>query len=158
MSKSQQGFTLIELIIVIAILSIFFGMAAIRIADSVANNNLNSAAAQMAFDIRKLQELSLQKAATGNMNINMTITSNTYQITNINTQLPQVSMPQYVTITTTGLSPLTYDPYTFSNNKENMIVLTSERIHQTRTIVLAKETGRIRIDSNTPAHYRAEEK
>ncbi len=158
MLKSQKGFTLLELIIVVAILGVFFGMATVRVMDTVANNNLKWAAEQMAIDIRTMQELSLQKSATSTLNVTMTITSNTYQINNLGTQLSQITMPTNVTIAVTGDSPLTYDPYVFANNKENMIILTSGVTQQTRTIVLCKETGRIRIDSSNPAVYKGVEK
>lgn len=158
MLKSQQGFTLIEMIIVVAMLSIFLSMATVRITDAIANNDLKCATDQMVIDIRTMQELSLQKAVTGTMNVNMTITSSTYQINNLGTLLPMVNMPKKVTIAVKGDSPLTYDPYELTNNKKNMIILTSGTSHQTKTIVICKETGRIRIDSANPAAYREEEK
>lgn len=158
MLKSQQGFTLLELLIVIAMISIFFGMAVVKINDVVAINHLNSAADQLVIDLRTMQQLSLQKSSSNNPTINLTLSATTYQINSPGTTSPTVIMPANVTITSTDKNPLTYNPYDITQNKENMIILTSTTINKSKTIVICKETGRIRIDSASPASYRSEEK
>lgn len=155
--KSQQGLTLIEMVIVIAILLSFLGIVGLKVSDAIAIHDLSSTTEELAINIRTLQQLSLQKTRSGNDIVNMTFTANTYQINSLGTQLPVVTLPKYITLVRAGNSALTYDPYVFTNNQESMITLKSKNTSQIRTIVICKETGRIRIDSSSSPSYKAEE-
>jgi|GEM_PF-5058161 len=157
MLKSQQGFTLIEMLIVIAIVGVFANLAFIQINNAIASNDLTCAANQMAINIRTMQHLSLQKGRSDTTNtVNMTITPSTYTINSFGTTLPTVTLPN--NITTEGNAVLIYDPYNSENNTNRMITLTNANNQQKRTIVISKETGRIRIDSSQNPSYLAEEK
>lgn len=155
--KSQQGLTLIEMVIVIAILLTFLGVVGIRVNESIAINDLTSTADELAINIRTMQHLSLQKTRSGNDSVTMTFTASSYQINNLGTKLPVVNLPKYITLVRAENSPLTYDPYVFANNQASMITLKSQKTSQIRTIVICKETGRIRIDSSSSPKYKTEE-
>lgn len=157
MLKSQQGFTLLEMLIVIAIFGIFANLAFIQINNALANNDLTNATNQMAINIRAMQHLSLQKGRSDtNTIVNMTITPSTYTINSFGTSLPTVTLPN--NITANGNVTLVYDPYEVVNNTNSMITLTNSRNQEQRTIVISKETGRIRIDSSHNPSYLTEEK
>lgn len=157
MIRSQKGLTLIELLIVLSIVSIFVTLAVVNLRSSIAANDLNGAAGQLATNIRAMQHLSLQKTSSDASSVvNMTITSTSYTMNNFGTTFLTANLPN--NITTNGNVTITYDPYTLSNNANVMVTLTSAINQQKRTIVISKETGRIRIDSSSNPAYRDEEK
>lgn len=164
MLQSQKGFTLIELLIAIAILGILSSITMINVTYAIAKNDLATAAALLAADIRTMQQLSLEKPSAGSNNtINITFSANSYQIITDNTSragLTPKNLPTSITITPANGSVLMFDPANLSNNTATMITLTSSSLpfgENKRTIIISKVTGRIRIDnSNTPA-YRSTE-
>jgi prepilin-type N-terminal cleavage/methylation domain-containing protein len=78
-----QGFSLIEILIVIAILGIVSAMAAFAWQEFVANNNLRTAAHTLAGDIALYRQKAVGK--NNSYTINFNITNNTYTITDDDT-------------------------------------------------------------------------
>lgn len=158
--QSQRGFTLIELIVTVAILSILITSGMIAISKSIATNNLNSANLILASQIRTMQQSSFGKQSTDTINI--TFRGNSYQVINsVTGNLPVVTLPNNITVSVSNSAnnnQLSFDP-TFSTNTKAMVTLTSSTLTQnnTQTIVLSSTTGRIRItSSNAPAYYTEE--
>ena len=160
-NKSRGGFTLIELLVVIALLGILVAVAIVNVRPAIANQDLQTSAEQLISQIRTMQHISLQKSPTDAANrVRIDFTTTSYQITTDGSatpvvRLPAVALPSSVRLS--GATTLSFDPFTLSNNSHVMITLTSTVTGGTRTLVIAQETGRIRLDSSGSLSYRAEE-
>ena len=61
----QRGYTLLELVVVIAVIGIIAAMALPKISDWQADQDLNAAARELAADIRLLQQLTVNSVGSG---------------------------------------------------------------------------------------------
>lgn len=164
MFQSQRGFTLIELVIAIALISILATIAVININYMIAKNNLNTASSQLVTDIRTMQQLSMEKSTDDtSSSVNITFGKNSYQIitdTTKGTGLPSRILPNAITLTSSRGSILGFNPNNFSSNPAAMITITSSALpkgENTRTLIISHDTGRIRIDTSSSPSYRSEE-
>jgi prepilin-type N-terminal cleavage/methylation domain-containing protein len=142
----QRGVTLIELLICIAILSIFAGMAIPRLGQSLEKQELENSSRQLAADIRWLQQISINAGvdttAYAMFFYNTTpygyyITANTQRIKNVIFPI-SVNLPgshSYITFTPNGAPVIGAQSISLYNRK----------LKQWKYVILAPVTGRVRI-------------
>jgi prepilin-type N-terminal cleavage/methylation domain-containing protein len=142
----QRGVTLIELLICIAILSIFAGMAIPRLGQSVEKQELENSCRQLAADICWLQQISIN-AGVDSTSYAMFfyntapygyyVTANTQRIKNVTFPLT-VNLPgshSYILFSQTGAP----------KSGAQSISLYSKKLNQWKYVILAPVTGRVRI-------------
>jgi prepilin-type N-terminal cleavage/methylation domain-containing protein len=158
----QKGFSIIELLVVIAIIGIIVGFSVPSFGAWKADRELDAEIDDLVLSIRRMQQLSLQKSKTdATSRVSMIIQPGGYQIITDSTSNPQATQP--FTSFHPGISifpsdaSLTFDPYTLSNNMPAILTLRHTETTNVRSIVIARETGRIRIDSSTNPDYRTGE-
>jgi prepilin-type N-terminal cleavage/methylation domain-containing protein len=162
--RSQKGFTLIEIVVVIALLAIIASIAIVNINRIVAQNDLQTASVRLAADIRTMQQLSMEKRREDDMTkVNITFSGSSYQIVTdqaAGTKLPVRTLPSGISVSSSGGNTLSFDAVDLTQNSNSMITLTSAALpaNNTRTVVIARETGRIRVDTSARPSYRTEEK
>ena len=160
-SKTQfrKGFSLVELLVVVAILGVLATVGFINLRPALAGQELQTSAEQLISQIRTMQQISLNKSPSDAANlVQISFTSNSCQIAN-GTVSPAVTFPAVTfpaSVTLSGSTSLTFDAKTPANNARAMVTLTSTSGTK-RTLVIASETGRIRLDSSNSPVYLATE-
>ena len=155
----QKGFSLVELLVVVAILGVLSTVCFLNLRTVLAGQELQTSSEQLISQIRTMQQISLNKSPSDAANlVQISFASRSCQITNGTVSpavtLPVVSFPSSVTLS--GSTSLAFDAKTPANNARAMVTLTSTSGTK-RTLVIASETGRIRLDtSNSPAYLAAE--
>jgi len=142
----QRGVTLIELLICIAILSLFASMAIPRLGQSLEKQELENASRQLAADIRWLQQISI------NAGIDTTAYAmffyNTapygYYVTASTQRIKNVTFPISV-ILPGSHSYITFTPSGAPGTGAQSISLYSKHLKQWKYVILAPVTGRVRI-------------
>lgn len=142
----QRGVTLIELLICIAILSIFTGITIPRLGQSVEKQELESASRQLAADIRWLQQISINAGmdTTAYAMIFYQTTPHGYYIT-ANTQgIKNVTFP--ISVSIHGIpSYISFARTGAPSTGAQAIILYSEKLQQFKYVILTPVTGRVRI-------------
>lgn len=161
--RSQKGFTLIELLVVIALLAIIAAIAMLNVSRVIAQNDLQTATVRLLGDVRTMQQLSMEKRREDDADkVNITFSGSSYQIVTdktAGTALPVQTLPSGVSVSFSGGNTLSFDTVDLTRNTNAMITLTSGSLpeNNTRTLIIARETGRIRVDSSAKPSYRQEE-
>ncbi|MDF2568497.1 MAG: hypothetical protein K0R55_101 [Sporomusa sp.] len=145
----QQGFTLVELLVAIAIVGIVASMALPQIADSVATQELNTFVNNLAADIRGLQQMSMN--ANGSQAIyTLYIINGTnpqYNIHDGKKSIKIVYVPASITIT--GAPELIRYAITgVPSSGAQTIEFKSEQTKKYLYIKVAPVTGRVRVTTN----------
>lgn len=107
--KTQAGFTVIELLVVITIIAVLSSLFGIGMLRSVRTSELNNAAYQMAADLRRARSLSQVKSIDGKI----TFSGNSYTITQ-GTLVKQVTLPYGVTLSCGSSTCGTTSGFTYS--------------------------------------------
>lgn len=140
----QQGFTLIEVLIVIAVLGILATMAIPRLGNSIADHELNSAAQQMVSELRYLQQITVNSDTDKAIPV-MKFSTNDYRISQGVDTVRLVTLPPSVRIYGTP-KDIVFEVFTghIPINGNQTITLTSTKTNKTRSVVVYANTGRIR--------------
>ena len=135
---NKAGFTLIELMIVIAIIGIVSAIAAPNFRTYMAERRLSGAARMVMSDLMAAR----QKAVTQNVNITVTFTSNhEYSITNDAAVRDIQRDYSDVTFTNSGAAVF----YPRGNATGTTVTLTSSKTGKSKKVVVAL-TGRVKIE------------
>ena len=152
MRWQRGGFSLLELLIVTAMISMICGMGMMRLGNSLAEYELSAAALELAADLRWMQQLAVNSPAiAGGPFYALAVDHRTgarYQIMASTKTLKWTVLPQSVRLLDVKDNLVFY-----SNGRPNQglsFVLQSRPLRRTRYVIVAAVTGRVRI-SDTPA-------
>jgi len=134
----KRGFTLVELMIVIAVMGIMAVIAAPNFVTYLANQRLKGAARMVMSDLMAAR----QKAVTQNVNITVTFTSN-HQYTITNDASTRDIQQDYSDVTFTSSGAAIFYPR--GNATGTTVTLTSSRTGSQKFVRVALN-GRVKID------------
>ncbi|MDF2634691.1 MAG: hypothetical protein K0R78_1565 [Pelosinus sp.] len=145
----QRGVTLIELLICIAILSIFAGMAVPRLGHSLEKQELENTSRQVAADIRWLQQLSINAGVdtTAYAMLFNNTTPYGYYITANTQNIKKVTFPLSVSLSGSH-SYISFSQTGAPKVGAQTISLYSKTLKQWKYIILAPVTGRVRVSDS----------
>lgn len=136
--RSQEGFTLIELVMVGAIAAVLVAASVGQYQEFVSNQRLHTWAEAIATDLRAGQQVSVSQRRT----VVAVFASNLYTITADNVVIKTGNLPPDIvsTLQTISFSSLG------TTATAGTILLRSQMTNRTRQISVAAPTGRVRID------------
>ena len=151
MRQIHGGFSLLELLMATAMISMICGMGMMRLGNSLAEHELSAAALELAADLRWMQQMAVNSPAiAGGPFYTLAVDHATcarYQITASAKTLKWTVLPASVRLQDVRDKVLFY-----SNGRPNQgrsFVLQSLPLRKNRFVILAAVTGRVRI-SDTP--------
>ena len=147
------GFSLLELLIVAALISMICGMGIMRLGNSLAEQELSAAALELAADIRWMQQMSTNSpVSAGGSSFYMVFEdagNRGYLARSGVNVVKRMTLPASVRF---GNSPpkLSFSPSGSPSPGGFSIMLQSRQLAKTRYVIVAAVSGRVRV-SNTPA-------
>ena len=152
MRQIHGGFSLLELLMATAMISMICGMGMMRLGDSLAEHELSAAALELAADLRWMQQMAVNSPAiAGGPFYTLDVdhaTCTRYQITDSSNTLKWTVLPASVRLKNFQDKMLFY-----SNGRPNQgrsFILQSLPLRKNRYVIVASVTGRVRI-SDAPA-------
>lgn len=145
----QRGVTLIELLLCIAILSIFSSMAVPTIGQSLAKQELENSTRQLVADIRWLQQISINSGVdtTAYVLIFKYTAPYGYYITANTQRIKAVTFPPSVNLSG-QFSSISFSLNGAPKNSGQSVALYSPKLKESKYVILAPVTGRVRISSS----------
>ncbi|MDD4600415.1 hypothetical protein SDC9_05989 [bioreactor metagenome] len=142
----QRGFTVIEIIIVIAILGVFAGLALPAVNNMIAKQNLDTSAQILASDLRWVQQLCIN-TTPDTLFPQIKPLSNKYIVKKGSNVIKTVNLPDGITIS--GPQTLTFSingtPLTDNQPLPATLLLTSKNTTNIRHVIIST-VGRIRVE------------
>ncbi|WP_312421963.1 prepilin-type N-terminal cleavage/methylation domain-containing protein [Anaerospora hongkongensis] len=146
-NAKHRGFTILELIIVVAVISIAAALAVPKLGDWTAEQDLNNTARELAADLRLLQQLSINSAGP-TPELYLRIASPYGYMTTVNTKAIQPKRTFPATVKLSGAA--TTVSFTINGipkqGTDMTIVLARTDGKGTKRIIVQAQTGRIRIE------------
>ena len=156
MRRYSSGFSLLELLIVTALISMVCGMSMMRLGDSLAEQELSAAALEMAADLRWMQQVSVNSPANagGPFYFMMYDTAGGRYYVKSGIQIVK-NMYLPASVRFGNLPPLLSFSSSGSPSSGQTIMLQSRPLNKFRYVIVAAVTGRVRV-SETPVKETGE--
>lgn len=142
----QRGVTLIELLVCIAILSIFASVTIPNLGQSLEKQELESTSCQLAAEIRWLQQISINAGVdtTAYAMFFYNTTPYGYYVTANTTRIKNVIFPESVTLSGYH-SYISFAQSGAPKTGAQTISIRSKKLKQWKYVILTPITGRVRI-------------
>ena len=149
MQKGRGGFSLLELLLVVAMISMICGVGFLRLGDSLAEYELSAAALELAADLRWVQQVSVNSPSGAGGPFYLLAFRHAdlsgYSINASTMSVKQATFPASVRLANLPLK------VSFNSNGNpdhpQTIALKSLRLTKRRYVIIAAVTGRVRISS-----------
>lgn len=147
MQVGRSGFSLLELLVVTAMISMICGLGILRLGDSLAEYELSAAALELAADLRWMQQVSVNSpSSAGGAFYLLTFDKGSgtgYLVTAAAKNKKRVQFPASVQLANNPLK-ISFNSNGNPSNAQT-IALKSLRLKKTRFVIIAAVTGRVRI-------------
>ena len=146
----QRGYTLVELVVVIAVIGIIAAMALPKISDWQADQDLNAAAREMAADIRLLQQMAVNSGGViPSMYLYTTAPFGYYTSRNLAVINPTNRFSATVQFSGITAGSITFNidgrPVTGAGYLSTITLVRADGKGSARQIIIEAMTGRVRI-------------
>ena len=149
MQRVRGGFSLLELLLVMAMISMICGVGFLRLGDSLAEYELSAAALELAADLRWVQQVSVNSPSSAGGPFYLLTFRHAdlsgYSISASTVSVKQATFPASVRLANFPLKI----SFNSNGNPDNpqTIALKSLRLAKKRYVIIAAVTGRVRISS-----------
>ena len=146
----QRGYTLVELVVVIAVIGIIAAMALPKISDWQADQDLDAAARELAADIRLLQQMTVNSGGViPSLYLYTTAPYGYYTYRNLAVINPTNRFPATVKFSGITSGPITFNidgrPVTGSGYLSTITLVRADGKGSARQVIIEAMTGRVRI-------------
>lgn len=146
-----DGFTLLEVILVTAIIAVCAAMAIPRYGSAAGRHQANLAARRVAADLRQAQLCA--KAISASCTVTFTVATSRYQLTSVSpldgssgTYTVDLTIPPYkariVSVSFNGTAQVVFSGWGLPDNAGSVVIASGS---EQRTVALNKETGEVSI-------------
>jgi len=146
---NNRGITLIELIIVLAILSIIFSISIPQFNDIIARYELQTTARMVASDLRLAQQMAISKGEYYRILFDL-FNRDRYQLLSGTKMIKQVFLPKGVKLSATSFNGNTVMFTPLGAPVPAGRIMLTGRNNENLFVIVAVATGRVRISSNPP--------
>ena len=140
MARASSGFTMVELMIVVAIAGILLALAAPSFTESMGRRRLEGVANELRSDLH----FAKSQAASSNTSVSLVTTTSGYTISNSGTTFKQATLDS--TVRVTNAATITFEPYRSFATASASITISQDRTAATLK-VSTDAMGRIQLCS-----------